>query len=165
MGWCSDRGAPARERMAALGASATDDNGEIFSTADVVVIAVKPNDVEAVLRSAWGKLKSGNTLVVSIAAGVTIAALEGWLPAGVRVVRVWRPRHSYYFWAISPVFLKLYAAPHGPCDIAYLVPIYAHRMLIGARNPMLCPPPIPPPPPSPSPTTHPPTPNAMLIGC
>ena len=72
----------------ALGGTATEDNGEIFSTADVVVIAVKPNDVAAALSAAQGKLKTDKTLVVSIAAGVTIAALEGWLPAGAKVVRV-----------------------------------------------------------------------------
>ena len=48
------------------------------------VLAVKPNDIEA----AAGALRGlGVPRVLSIAAGVTTAALEGWLGAGTRVVR------------------------------------------------------------------------------
>ena len=44
--------------------------------ADVVIVAVKPGDVAASLEAAESSLRS-ETLVLSIAAGVTIAALEG----------------------------------------------------------------------------------------
>ena len=48
------------------------------------ILAVKPNDIEA----AAGALRGlGVPRVLSIAAGVTTAALEGWLGAGTRVVR------------------------------------------------------------------------------
>jgi len=47
--------------------------------ADVVVIAVKPDDVEATLETALPAL-GADTLVVSIAAGVTIARLESFAP-------------------------------------------------------------------------------------
>jgi pyrroline-5-carboxylate reductase len=53
--------------------------------ADVVVVAVKPADVPAALESAASALAPG-TLVVSIAAGVTLATLEALLP-GYPVVR------------------------------------------------------------------------------
>jgi len=53
--------------------------------ADVVVVAVKPGDVPAALESAASALAPG-TLVVSIAAGVTLATLEELLP-GYPVVR------------------------------------------------------------------------------
>jgi pyrroline-5-carboxylate reductase len=53
--------------------------------ADVVVVAVKPADVPAALESAASALAPG-TLVVSIAAGVTVATLEDLLP-GYPVVR------------------------------------------------------------------------------
>jgi pyrroline-5-carboxylate reductase len=55
--------------------------------ADVVILAVKPQSMTealASIRSAIGN----NALVVSIAAGVTLARLEGALPQGQRVVRV-----------------------------------------------------------------------------
>jgi pyrroline-5-carboxylate reductase len=47
--------------------------------ADVVVVAVKPGDVEATLETASPALGPG-TLVLSIAAGVTIAQLESFVP-------------------------------------------------------------------------------------
>src|SRR5262245_35440093 len=53
--------------------------------ADVVVVAVKPGDVAAVLESAAPALADG-VLVLSIAAGVTLATLEAALP-GRAVVR------------------------------------------------------------------------------
>lgn len=48
-----------------------------------VLIAVKPDHVEAVCRSLTAPAR-----VLSIAAGVTTASIESWLPEGVRVVRV-----------------------------------------------------------------------------
>jgi pyrroline-5-carboxylate reductase len=53
--------------------------------AEVVVVAVKPGDVAATLETAQPAL-GDTTLVLSIAAGVTIATLEGLLP-GRPVVR------------------------------------------------------------------------------
>ena len=54
--------------------------------ADIVLIAVKPQVVDAVLGQIGSKLEG--SLVVSIAAGVTCARLEATLPVGSRVVRV-----------------------------------------------------------------------------
>jgi pyrroline-5-carboxylate reductase len=62
-------------------------NAADVARADVVILAVKPQTMTEALSSIRDSL-SGNTLVVSIAAGVTIARLEGALPAGQRVVRV-----------------------------------------------------------------------------
>ncbi len=56
------------------------------AAAEVVVLAVKPNTVPKVLEALRGPLADG-ALVVSIAAGVPLAVLEGALP-GVAVVRV-----------------------------------------------------------------------------
>ena len=49
--------------------------------ADGAVVAVKPGDVQAACEG----LEAGR--VLSIAAGVTLEALEGWLPAGTPVIR------------------------------------------------------------------------------
>ncbi|MFM8360520.1 MAG: pyrroline-5-carboxylate reductase, partial [Verrucomicrobiota bacterium] len=53
----------------------------------VVVVAVKPDQVTGVLRGVEGPAWAGR-LVVSLAAGVTLATLEGVLPAGTRCLRV-----------------------------------------------------------------------------
>jgi pyrroline-5-carboxylate reductase len=52
--------------------------------ANGVVLAVKPADVEDACRSLEG---SGATRVLSIAAGVTLGALESWCPEGCAVIR------------------------------------------------------------------------------
>jgi pyrroline-5-carboxylate reductase len=57
---------------------------EAAAAADTVVLGVKPYDVVAMLASL--DLKAGQ-LVVSLAAGVTLAAMEAAVPAGVAVVR------------------------------------------------------------------------------
>src|SRR5690606_41958327 len=62
------------------------DNRELVSWANVVVIAVKPQVVDRVLGQ-LGQVFLPDTLVVSIAAGVPIRALEARLPSSVRVVR------------------------------------------------------------------------------
>jgi len=51
--------------------------------AEAAVIAVKPNDVQAACASISGRV----TRVLSIAAGVPLTKLEGWLPADTPVVR------------------------------------------------------------------------------
>ncbi|HET7488797.1 MAG TPA: pyrroline-5-carboxylate reductase [Acidimicrobiales bacterium] len=52
--------------------------------AEGAVVAVKPGDVEGACRALAA---AGVPLVLSIAAGVPLASLEGWLGAGTRVVR------------------------------------------------------------------------------
>ncbi|GAB3853907.1 pyrroline-5-carboxylate reductase [Nocardioides maradonensis] len=57
------------------------------AAADTVLLVVKPQDVPAVLAEIGPSLRPGQ-LVVSLAAGVTIAAIEALVPAGVAVIRV-----------------------------------------------------------------------------
>ncbi len=62
------------------------DNAEAARWADVVVLAVKPQKMDEVFADLAGVLGQ-HTLVISIAAGVTIGALARGLGAGVRIVR------------------------------------------------------------------------------
>lgn len=79
-----------KERLADLeteyGISTTTDNHELVRWADVVVLAVKPQVFDRVLEPIHGDFSPG-TLVVSIAAGVPLHALEARLPDHVQVVR------------------------------------------------------------------------------
>lgn len=63
---------------------------EVAAGADVIVISVKPNDVDPVLRELVVPLRDSavDPLVVSFAAGVPIAQYEAGLPAGTPVVRL-----------------------------------------------------------------------------
>lgn len=62
------------------------DNRDAASRADVVVLAVKPQILDGVMKELSSAL--AGKLVLSIAAGVTIAHLARLAPKGVRVVRV-----------------------------------------------------------------------------
>lgn len=68
------------------GIVAGDDNEALARWADVIVIAVKPQIVDRILQPIAAALNEGD-LVISIAAGVPIDALEARLPTGARVVR------------------------------------------------------------------------------
>jgi pyrroline-5-carboxylate reductase len=81
---------PRRERLTQLesewGLVTHSENRELVEWANVVVIAVKPQVLDAVLEP-LAEAFQRDTLLVSIAAGVPIRALEARLPDRVRVVR------------------------------------------------------------------------------
>jgi len=68
-----------------FGIYVTEDNGEIVKRSDILIIAVKPKDIEEALSTA-GDTK--DKLFISIAAGVTIDSLEKMVGSKARVIRV-----------------------------------------------------------------------------
>ncbi|MEZ6125115.1 MAG: pyrroline-5-carboxylate reductase [Planctomycetaceae bacterium] len=60
---------------------------ECLAGTDVVFLSVKPQTMAEVLQEIKSVL-TADQLIVSIAAGLTIAQLESWLPEGSRLVRV-----------------------------------------------------------------------------
>jgi pyrroline-5-carboxylate reductase len=84
----SDADAARRRTVARqLGVRVVAENQELVRASDVVVLALKPNVLREELPRLAGVVKPSH-LVVSIAAGVTLAELEEMLPAGTPVVRV-----------------------------------------------------------------------------
>jgi len=70
-----------------LGIQVTSDNGAVCDFADIVILAVKPQILDGVVKEMARKL--GKTkLVVSVAAGVPLSRIESNLAQGARVVRV-----------------------------------------------------------------------------
>lgn len=70
-----------------LAIKVTADNCELCDFADIIILAVKPQIVDPVAKEIAKKL--GKTkLLISVAAGVPIARIEGNLEKGARVVRV-----------------------------------------------------------------------------
>lgn len=76
-----------RDFVRDVGGRAVADNREVFGAVDVVVLAVKPDQAVAVLEAVRPAVAERH-LIVSIAAGVPLARLEGALFDGARVVRV-----------------------------------------------------------------------------
>lgn len=68
----------------------TEDGQEAADGADFLFICVKPDIVPVVLESVADTVEKNDneTVIVSVAAGVTIGAMEALLPAGTPVVRV-----------------------------------------------------------------------------
>ena len=69
------------------GAKTTDSNVAVVRFARVLVLAVKPGQVAGLLKEIQPAVTPGH-LLISIAAGVPIAKLEGALGQGARVIRV-----------------------------------------------------------------------------
>jgi pyrroline-5-carboxylate reductase len=71
---------------AAHGIRTTQDNHALVRDSDVIVLAVKPQGIDKVLTEIGAEVRP-DQLVVSVAAGVPIEALEARLAPGTRVVR------------------------------------------------------------------------------
>lgn len=92
---CSDIYPPARDAASAKGYVASATNADVCANSDdAVFLAVKPNcvlgaceDIVAAAAKDGPSGGGGGAVIISIAAGVTLAALESALP-GHRVVRV-----------------------------------------------------------------------------
>jgi pyrroline-5-carboxylate reductase len=70
-----------------LGVHVTADNREAVDGADVVVLAVKPQDMAGTVQPLADVFARRPPLVVSIAAGIRVSDIEGWCGPGVPVVR------------------------------------------------------------------------------
>lgn len=88
----SDPDERARNRFAEVTlATVTDNNQKVIAEADVIILAVKPQQLAqaaAGLRESIARRASGKKLFVSIAAGVRLDSLAEWLGAGERIIRV-----------------------------------------------------------------------------
>jgi pyrroline-5-carboxylate reductase len=85
----SDPSPQAREQFAAdvPWAKIVAANGDVVAQADVVLLAVKPQQMADVLAGIRNSIRP-QALVVSIAAGVTLARLSAGLPPKQRIIRV-----------------------------------------------------------------------------
>lgn len=73
--------------FSAHGVATVADGHDAVADADIIVLAVKPQVIDAVLAHLAPEVPAG-AIVVSIAAGITTARLESQLGAGAAVVRV-----------------------------------------------------------------------------
>lgn len=102
----ADRGAELAQRH---GISFVD-NAQAAQQADVIVLAVKPQDMAALMADLGPRVPAGK-LVVSIAAGIPTAFLERHLPAGTSVVRVMTNTPALVDEAMSAISAGAHAGP------------------------------------------------------
>ena len=70
-----------------LGITATADNAVAIRKANLIVLAVKPQDAGSVLTPLATELQQRLPLVLSVAAGIRVQALQSWCGAAVPVIR------------------------------------------------------------------------------
>ena len=71
-----------------LGVRITNSNVEAMREGSIVLLAVKPQVMEVVLRAITEHVKLEQHLIISIAAGVPLVTLQGLMPPGTPVIRV-----------------------------------------------------------------------------
>ncbi|XP_035457014.1 uncharacterized protein LOC118280754 isoform X1 [Spodoptera frugiperda] len=76
------------EAFKKLGATAVFENKPVVERSEVVIVSVKPDVVVPVLKEVKDLQASKNKLFISVAMGVTTAAIEKVLPTEARVIRV-----------------------------------------------------------------------------
>jgi pyrroline-5-carboxylate reductase len=97
------------------------DVGDAVAGAELVVIAVKPSDVESVtaeIAAAAGA--NGERLYISVAAGVSTSYYESRLPAGSPVIRVMPNAPMLVGAGISAIAKGRFASPEHLKDVAAL---------------------------------------------
>ncbi|SFF84993.1 pyrroline-5-carboxylate reductase [Neptunomonas qingdaonensis] len=81
---------PTIDRLADLksqGLFVTTDNAEAMSSADIVVLAVKPQMLKAVLQPLAAAAARNKPLFISVAAGITSQSINKWLGGDQAIVR------------------------------------------------------------------------------
>ncbi len=77
-----------REAFAtATGGSVVSSAAEVVAASEVILLATKPYDIARVLESAGKDAAGESRLVISVAAGITLATLEAAAPENFRIIR------------------------------------------------------------------------------
>ncbi|RTZ61711.1 MAG: pyrroline-5-carboxylate reductase [Gammaproteobacteria bacterium] len=71
-----------------FGIAVTDNNADVIAQSDVVIMAVKPQQLKAVVEALAGALQTSKPLLISIAAGVRQTDMQRWAGGDLAIVRV-----------------------------------------------------------------------------
>lgn len=86
--WVSDTNSEILASLKAnLKVNVSVNNEEVVKHADVIVLAVKPQVLQSVVRPLAVEIQNNKVLVVSIAAGILQSSLANWIGSGVSIVR------------------------------------------------------------------------------
>jgi pyrroline-5-carboxylate reductase len=85
--FASDPSPDKRAALQARGLHVSSDNEAVLRASDVLILAVKPQVLAAVVGALHPVLASKPVLLISVAAGVTTQRLADWTPAGQAIVR------------------------------------------------------------------------------
>jgi pyrroline-5-carboxylate reductase len=94
-----------------LGVHVTADNREAVAGADIVLLAVKPQDMSTTVQPLAQTFAKQPPLVVSIAAGIRIQDIERWCGGGVTVVRAMPNRPALNGAGATAIYAPAAATP------------------------------------------------------
>lgn len=107
----SDPSEAVRKALAAdFGVRTGNDNNALAATADIIVLAVKPQGMAGVITALAPMLGQRRPLLISIAAGVRTAALASWSGARLPIVRAMPNRPAL----VGAGITGLFATPDTP---------------------------------------------------
>ncbi|WP_426415426.1 pyrroline-5-carboxylate reductase [Aestuariirhabdus sp. LZHN29] len=70
-----------------FGIRTSTDNRELIRHADVIILGVKPQGMQALLTELADELQERRPLLISVAAGITVEALDRWSGGGLPIIR------------------------------------------------------------------------------
>ena len=114
-----ERAAELRERY---GVRASTSNAEAIRGAKIVVVAVKPQDIDVLLTEAGPLLEPGQT-VLSVAAAIPTAQIEARVPDGIPVVRAMPNAPSVVHEGMAGICAGSHA---GEAELALAEDVLAH---------------------------------------
>lgn len=82
----SDPNSEKRQHLASLGIKTTDSDNEVAANVDILILAMKPKDVQSAITELKKSLRE-STLIISIVAGIRTTTLERWLSHPMAIVR------------------------------------------------------------------------------
>ena len=86
--YMSDLNPSVAAELASKGVHVGRSNSDVIRACSIVIVATKPDAVCGALMQERESISSRAPLVISIAAGLSLASLEASLPAGTRTARV-----------------------------------------------------------------------------
>lgn len=86
--WASSRTPENLQQLTTkYGIQTSTNNLELVKQADVVILAVKPQGMQTLLAELTDSLQQHQPLLISVAAGITMDALDRWSGGGISIVR------------------------------------------------------------------------------
>ena len=86
------------------GVIVSEDNNNVVSAAEIVVLAVKPQVLASVCRQLASTIQATRALIISVAAGIRSTDIDDWLGGGLAVVRIMPNQPALLRQGISGIF-------------------------------------------------------------
>jgi pyrroline-5-carboxylate reductase len=80
------------------------DNNDVVGSAEIVVLAVKPQVLASVCRQLANTIQATQALIISVAAGIRSTDIDDWLGGGLAVVRIMPNQPALLRQGVSGIF-------------------------------------------------------------